>query len=58
MQLLEKHGPNIFNKQLYQNYSIRLRNWLNNVLYCWDQQHFVSGLCAILVSTANQGISF
>lgn len=26
IQLLEKYGPNIFNKQLYKNYSIKLRN--------------------------------
>lgn len=57
MQLLEKYGPNFFNKQLYKNYSIRLRNWLNNVLYCWGQQDFMSGQYPILVSSAKLGIS-
>lgn len=58
MQLLEKYGPNIFNKQLYQNYSIRLRNWLNNMLHCWGQQHFTSGQYPILGSSAKLDISF
>ena len=56
IQLLGKYGPNIFNKQLYKNYSIKLRNWLN-VSYCWGQQHFMSGQYPILVSSAKLGIS-
>ena len=58
MQLLEKYGPNFSNKELYQNCSIRLRNWLNNVLYCFGQQHFMSAQYPILVSSDKLGISF
>lgn len=56
--ITQKAWSQYFNKQLNQNYSVRLRIWLSNVLHCRDQKHIMSDQYSILVSSDKLGISF